>query len=161
MAQIVVSLTFDELSLGQRASLLRTVMAHDLTRFAEISGDGNPVHLSDHFAAKTRFGQRIAHGMFTGSLISALIGTRLPGAGAIYLSQSFEFLAPVKIGDVIAASVEIAELIPERRRARLACECWVDATKVLGGEAWVSVPAARVPRSPRPARDAAAAAAAV
>lgn len=143
MASVVVSYSFDELEVGQRATLLRAVMAHDLTRFAEVSGDGNPVHLSDHFAAKTRFGQRIAHGMFTGSLISALIGTRLPGAGAVYLSQSFEFLAPVKIGDVIAASVEIAELIPERRRARLACECWVDATKVLSGDAWVSVPAKR------------------
>jgi 3-hydroxybutyryl-CoA dehydratase len=147
----VISYAFDELEIGQRAALLRTVMAHDLIRFAEVSGDGNPVHLSDHFAAKTRFGQRIAHGMFTGSLISALIGTRLPGAGAIYLSQSFEFLGPVKIGDVIAASVEIAELIPERRRARIACECWVDATKVLGGEAWVSVPAKRSLKTTRPA----------
>ncbi|WP_342359200.1 MaoC family dehydratase [Terrarubrum flagellatum] len=143
---VVASLSFEELQVGQRASLMRTVMAHDLTRFAEVSGDGNPVHLSDHFAAKTRFGQRIAHGMFTGSLISALIGTRLPGAGAVYLSQSFEFLAPVKIGDVIAASVEIVELVAERRRVRLNCECWVDATKALGGEAWVSVPAARIPR---------------
>jgi 3-hydroxybutyryl-CoA dehydratase len=151
MAGQVTSLAFDELQVGQRASLMRTVMAHDLTRFAEVSGDGNPVHLSDHFAAKTRFGQRIAHGMFTGSLISALIGTRLPGAGAIYLSQSLEFLGPVKIGDVIEASVEIAELLPERRRARLVCECWVDATKVLGGEAWVSAPAHRTLRSHRPA----------
>lgn len=147
MAAGVTSYSFEELEIGQRASLLRTVMAYDLTRFAEVSGDGNPVHLSDHFAAKTRFGQRIAHGMFTGSLISALIGTRLPGAGAVYLSQSFEFLAPVKIGDVIAASVEIAELIPERRRARLHCECWVDATKVLSGDAWVSVPAKRGART--------------
>ncbi|MBN9060930.1 MAG: acyl dehydratase [Rhizobiales bacterium 65-9] len=149
MTSVVLSLRFDDLTIGQRASLLRTVMAHDLTRFAEISGDGNPVHLSDHFAAKTRFGERIAHGMFTGSLISALIGTRLPGAGAIYLSQSFQFLAPVKIGDVVAASVEVAELIPERRRARLACECWVDATQVLAGDAWVSVPAERVEKSAR------------
>lgn len=139
----IVALSFEELALGQRATLLRTVMASDVVRFAEVSGDGNPVHLSDHYAAKTRFGQRIAHGMFTGSLISALIGTRLPGAGAVYLSQSFEFLAPVKIGDVIEASVEIVELMAEKRRARLTCECWVDAVQVLSGTAWCSVPPAR------------------
>ena len=144
----IVALSFEELALGQRATLLRTVMAHDVTRFAEVSGDGNPVHLSDHYAAKTRFGQRIAHGMFTGSLISALIGTRLPGAGAVYLSQTFEFKAPVKIGDVVEASVEIAELIPDKRRARLQCECWVDAVQVLSGIAWVSVPPARVASKP-------------
>lgn len=144
----IVALSFEELAVGQRATLLRTVMANDVTRFAEVSGDGNPVHLSDHYAAKTRFGQRIAHGMFTGSLISALIGTRLPGAGAVYLSQTFEFKAPVKIGDVIEASVEIAELIPEKRRARLQCECWVDAVQVLSGIAWCSVPPAKVSAKP-------------
>lgn len=144
----IVALSFEELALGQRATLLRTVMAADVVRFAEVSGDGNPVHLSDHYAAKTRFGQRIAHGMFTGSLISALIGTRLPGAGAVYLSQTFEFMAPVKIGDVIEASVAIAELVPEKRRAKLQCECWVDAVQVLAGIAWCSVPPARVAAKP-------------
>lgn len=144
----IVALSFEELALGQRATLLRTVMAADVVRFAEVSGDGNPVHLSDHYAAKTRFGQRIAHGMFTGSLISALIGTRLPGAGAVYLSQTFEFKAPVKIGDVIEASVEIVELIADKRRARLQCECWVDAVQVLAGTAWCSVPPARASAKP-------------
>src|SRR5690606_24265935 len=144
----VVSFAFEELHIGQRASLLRSVMAEDVTRFAEDSGDGNQVHLSDDYAAKTRFGQHIAHGIFTGSLISALIGTRLPGAGAVYLSQTFEFLAPVRIGDVVAASVEIIELAPERRRARLACECWVDATQVLSGTALVSVPPRRAQEKP-------------
>lgn len=131
---------FEDLHLGQRASLMRTVMDHDLTGFAALSGDVNPIHLNADFAARSRFGQRIAHGFFTGSLISALLGTRLPGPGAVYLSQSLQFLAPVRIGDVVEAWVEVVELVPQRRRARLFCECLVDGKAVLEGEAWLSVP---------------------
>lgn len=131
---------FEDLSLGQAETLMRTVMEHDVALFAEISGDANPIHLCDTYAASTRFGQRIAHGMFTASLVSALMGTKLPGPGAVYLSQSLTFLAPVKIGDVVVARVEVAELVAERRRVRLACECVVDGKPVLEGEAWVAVP---------------------
>lgn len=133
-------LYFEDLALAQRASLMRTVMEPDLQRFAEISGDTNPLHLCDDYAQATRFGQRIAHGMFTASLISAILGTRLPGPGAVYLSQSLQFLGPVRIGDVVSAMVEIVELVPERRRARLFCEASVDSRPVLEGEAWVAVP---------------------
>lgn len=137
---VLRTLFFEDLTLGMRDSLMRTVMSADVSGFASVSGDTNPIHLSDHYARRTRFGQRIAHGMFTGSLVSALIGTRLPGPGAIYLSQTFEFRAPVKIGDVVTAIVEVAELVPEKRRVRLACECVVDAKLVLEGQAWVQVP---------------------
>lgn len=136
----VQALAFEDLSIGQRAVLLRSVRESDVNAFAAVSGDHNPVHVSNAFAQTTRFGQRIAHGMFTGSLVSALIGTRLPGSGAIYLSQSFFFRAPVKIGDVIEVSVEVAELIAQKNRARLICECRVDLNVVLDGEAWVRVP---------------------
>ncbi len=132
---------FEELVVGQRATLMRTVMARDVEAFARISGDVNPLHVCDRFAAQTRFGQRIAHGFFTGSLVSALLGTRLPGPGAIYLSQSLQFLAPVRIGDVVDASVEVVELVVSRRRARFFCECLVDGRAVLEGEAWLAVPA--------------------
>ena len=125
-----------------RDTLLRTVMASTVNQFAEVSGDVNPIHLSDDFAASTRFGQRIAHGMFTASLISAVIGTRLPGPGAVYLSQTLRFLAPVKIGDVVGAVVEVAEMIEKGRRVRLDCHCLVDGKPVLEGEAWVMVPGA-------------------
>ena len=134
--------TYEELSVGMRESLLRTVMASTVNQFAEVSGDVNPIHLSDDFAATTRFGQRIAHGMFTASLISAVIGTRLPGPGAVYLSQTLRFLAPVKIGDVVGAVVEVAEMIEKGRRVRLDCQCLVDGKPVLEGEAWVMVPGA-------------------
>lgn len=135
--------TFEELSLGMRETLLRTVMASTVNQFAEVSGDVNPIHLSDDYASRTRFGQRIAHGMFTASLISAVIGTRLPGPGAVYLSQTLRFLAPVKIGEVVAAVVEVAELVEKGRRVRLDCHCLVDGKPVLEGEAWVTVPGAK------------------
>ena len=131
---------FDDLELGQCASLMRTVMESDIIGFAQVSGDHNPIHLSDDYAASTKFGQRIAHGMLTASLISAVIGTQMPGPGAVYLSQTLRFLGPVKIGDVVTAMVEVAEKIEKGRRVRLDCRCVVDGRSVLEGEAWVSVP---------------------
>ncbi|WP_287495629.1 MaoC family dehydratase, partial [Achromobacter sp.] len=126
---------FEDLAVGQRESLMRTVMERDISLFADLSGDANPIHLCDRYAAGTKFGQRIAHGMLTASLVSALLGTSLPGPGAVYLSQTLNFLAPVKIGDVVTARVEVVELVVERRRARLFCECLVVGKAVLEGEA--------------------------
>lgn len=135
---------FEDLSLGMRESIMKTVMADDVVGFATLSGDHNPVHLSDHFARKTRFGGRIAHGLYTASLISAVLGMRLPGPGAVYLSQTLNFRAPVRIGDVVTVSVEVVELVAEGRRCKLACECVVDGKVVLDGEALVIAPARRV-----------------
>ena len=132
--------TYSDLSLGQSDTLLRTVMSTDVELFASVSGDVNPIHLDDAYAAATRFGHRIAHGMFTASLISAVIGTKMPGPGAIYISQTLRFLAPVAIGDVVAATVSVAEKIEKGRRVRLDCACLVDNKPVLEGEAWVVVP---------------------
>jgi 3-hydroxybutyryl-CoA dehydratase len=134
------TLAFEDLALGQRASLMRTVMDDDLHLFAAVTGDTNPIHTSETFAAGTRFGQRIAHGMFTASLVSAVIGTRLPGPGAVYLPQTIHFLSPVRIGDVVTATVEVAELPGEHRRARLLCEGVADGKAVLKGEALLTVP---------------------
>ena len=136
---------FEDLDLGQCASLMRTVMETDVIDFAQVSGDNNPIHLSDDYAASTKFGQRIAHGMFTASLISAVIGMQMPGPGAVYLSQTLRFLGPVKIGDVVTALVEVVEKIEKGRRVRLECVCVVDGRAVLEGEAWVSVPSCVVP----------------
>jgi len=133
-------LGFEDLHLGMRESLMKAVMDTDVVGFARLSGDDNPLHLCDVYAAETRFGQRIAHGLYTASLISAVLGTRLPGPGAVYISQTLNFRAPVKIGDTVAVSVEVAELIPEKSRARLACRCSVEGEIVLDGEAWVKVP---------------------
>jgi 3-hydroxybutyryl-CoA dehydratase len=134
------SMAFEDLTIGFSELVLKTVTDQDVVGFADISGDQNPIHLNDLYASKTRFGQRIAHGLYTASLISAVIGTRLPGPGAVYLSQTLNFRAPVKIGDVVRIHVEVAEIVTARQRVRLACECAVDATMVLDGEAWVRVP---------------------
>lgn len=139
------SLFFEDLSLGMSESLTHTITDADLKAFAELSGDRNPIHLSEEFAAKTFLKSRIAHGIFTASFISALIGMRMPGPGAIYISQTLFFRAPVKLGDTVAVTVEVAELMAEKCRARLACICKVGADVVLEGEAWVKVPS-RLPR---------------
>ncbi len=131
---------FEDLAVGMSASLLRSVMESDVVAFAQVSGDDNPIHLSEAYAAATPFGGRIAHGLFTASLISALLGTRLPGPGAIYLAQTLRFLGPVRIGDVVTARAEVMHLQPSQRRARLLCECSVDAKLVLEGEALVKMP---------------------
>ncbi|MEM6381224.1 MAG: MaoC family dehydratase [Pseudomonadota bacterium] len=131
---------FEDLYIGQSESYRRTVSVSDVVGFAELSGDRNPIHLSEHFAANTPFKSRIAHGLYTASLISAVLGTRLPGPGAVYLSQTLKFLAPVHIDDVVDVSVEVMELIDGKNRARLRCLCSVGEKDVLVGEAIVMVP---------------------
>jgi len=131
---------FEDLTLGQTEKWTKKVQSSDVVGFAEVSGDRNPIHLSEHFAARTPFKSRIAHGLYTASLISAVLGTRLPGPGAIYLSQSLNFRAPVRIGDSVDVTVEVVELLEKGNRAKLACTCSVEGTVVLDGEAMVKVP---------------------
>ena len=144
------TLSFEDLSVGMTEKLSKTVASSDVVGFAEVTGDRNPIHLSEHFAAKTPFGTRIAHGLYTASLISAVLGTRLPGPGAIYISQSLNFRAPVKIGDTVDVYVTVAELIPDKFRARLTCTCSVNGQVVLDGEAWVKVPSKDASGRPLP-----------
>jgi 3-hydroxybutyryl-CoA dehydratase len=133
-------LYFEDLAIDMSESFSKTVSSSDVVGFAEVTGDRNPIHLSEHFAARTAFGTRIAHGLYTASLISALLGTRLPGPGAIYISQTLNFRAPVRIGDTVTVVVTVVELVPEKSRARLHCICTVDNEIVLDGEALVKVP---------------------
>jgi len=142
-------LHFEDLSVGMTETLSKTISSADVVGFAQLTGDRNPIHLSEHFAAKTSFGSRIAHGLYTAGLISAVLGTRLPGPGAVYVSQTLNFRAPVRIGDTVEVTVTVAELIPERLRARLTCTCRVGEEVVLEGEALVKVPSAT--KSTRPA----------
>src|SRR3569833_2418780 len=113
-------LYFEDLSVGLTETLKKTIDSSDVVGFAEVTGDRNPIHLSEHFAAKTPFGTRIAHGLYTASLISAVLSTRLPGPGAVYISQTLNFLVPVIIGDTVEVKVTVVELMPEKRRTRLA-----------------------------------------
>jgi 3-hydroxybutyryl-CoA dehydratase len=142
------TLFFEDLSIGMTERLEKTVASSDVVGFAQLTGDRNPIHLSEHFAAKTSFRTRIAHGLYTASLISAVLGTRLPGPGAVYISQTLNFRAPVKIGDTV--TVTVAELMPEKSRARLSCLCEVDGEVVLDGEALVKVPSEKAAKDKRP-----------
>ncbi|MGI8526970.1 MAG: MaoC family dehydratase [Pseudolabrys sp.] len=144
------TLYFEDLSVGLAERLRKTVASSDVVGFAEVTGDRNPIHLSEHFAAKTPFGTRIANGLYTASLISAVLGTRLPGPGAIYISQTLNFRAPVKIGDTVEVDVTVTELIPEKFRAKLSCSCTVAGEIVLDGEAWVKVPSSQASGRPLP-----------
>jgi acyl dehydratase len=127
-------------AIGARATRVRAITDDDIVRFAEVSGDRNPVHLDADYAARSPFGQRIAHGFLTGSMISALIGMELPGAGSIYLGQTLKFLAPVHIGDTVTASVEVIGVREEKRIITLRTECTnQDGVLVLTVEAVVKL----------------------
>ena len=132
---------FEDVSLGQEASLSNTVSEADIVAFADVSGDRNPVHLDADYAATTMLKERIAHGMLSAAYISAVFGMKLPGPGAIYISQTLKFKAPVKIGDTVVTTVKVAELVPEKRRARFECVCTVNGKPVVEGEAVLMVPA--------------------
>lgn len=131
---------FEDLRIGMEASYAREVREEDIVRFAEVTGDANPVHLDEDYAATTKFGGRIAHGALTAGYISAIFGTILPGPGAIYVSQSLNFRRPVRIGDEVVAKARIVELIPEKRRAIFTCDCTVAGKTVLEGEALLMIP---------------------
>src|SRR3954453_14556549 len=144
------TLFFEDLSVGMTETLEKTVATSDVVGFAQLTGDRNPIHLSEHFAARTSFGRRIALGLYNARLNSAVLGTRLPGPGAIYISQTLNFRAPVKIGDRVDVTVTVAELVPERQRARLTCVCKVGDDIVLDGEALVKVPSTAKSTRPLP-----------
>jgi 3-hydroxybutyryl-CoA dehydratase len=130
---------FEDLSVGMEASVAKKITEQDIATFAELSGDINPVHLNDDFAAGTIFKRRIAHGFLTGSLFSTVLGTKLPGPGCIYLSQSMKFRAPVYIGDEVVATLKVTGLDAEKGRATLACDAAVNSKTVLEGEAVMMV----------------------
>jgi 3-hydroxybutyryl-CoA dehydratase len=127
---------------GDSAEMTKVITEEDIFLFAGITGDRNPIHISKEFAAKSRFGERIAHGILTAGLVSAVIGMKLPGPGCLYVSQTLNFLGPVKIGDEITARAEVVEMISERRM-RLRTRCFNQRKEaVLDGEAIIVPPRA-------------------
>jgi 3-hydroxybutyryl-CoA dehydratase len=127
--------TFDDLTIGQKASLTKKITEEDLSHFIAITGDMNPLHVDESFAEKTFFGQRIAHGMLSASLFSTLVGLHIPGIGAIYKSQTLEFLRPVFIGDTLCAWFEIVEI--DRDKEEVLIKSWIenqDGKNVIEGQ---------------------------
>jgi 3-hydroxybutyryl-CoA dehydratase len=130
--------TIDDLSAGDHAEITRVVDEDDIAAFVDAIGDFNPLHTDHEYAATTPFKEPIAPGIFTAGLISAVIGTKLPGAGAIYLSQTLKFLKPVRAGDLVTARVDVVEVIEARNRVRLRTVCLnQDDEELLSGEALV------------------------
>jgi len=130
----------EDLRHGMQAVVSKTFTQEDVEVYARLSTDTNPLHLDESFASRTRAGGRVLHGMVTASLISAVIGTRLPGPGCLYVKQEMRFLAPVHVGEEVHASAEIVDLEPGRHRARMSTLCTVAERPVLEGEALLWVP---------------------
>ena len=138
----------EELHVGMTAEKIIPVTEQRIQQFAEASDDFNPVHMDEAFASKTAYRGRIAHGLLSASFGSAVVGTILPGAGAIYISQTLQFHAPVRIGDDVVVRISVVSVDPESARVELDCEGFVDGKLIMAGVATV-----RVPRRSKPARD--------
>lgn len=130
----------EDLKVGMVAEMTHTVTEDDVMAFAKLTGDFNPVHIDEAFAAKTIFKTRIAHGAFVASLLSAVMGTQLPGRGAIFRSLNLNYRGPVRIGDSVLVHCEVAEIVPEKQLVTIECWCKVDGKKVVRGDAgaWVA-----------------------
>ncbi|AZQ67821.1 MaoC family dehydratase [Silicimonas algicola] len=137
------TIVIEDLEVGMVRSLRKEITDEDIELFARVSTDRNPVHLDDAYAQDTIFEGRIAHGMLTAGLVSAVIGEQLPGHGTVYLGQTLRFLAPVRPGDMVLAEVEVLEIDYAKRRVKLDTRCLVNGKKVLVGEATVLAPSAK------------------
>jgi len=131
---------FAEIEVGQSAEFTKSISDEDVMSFAKITGDFNPVHVDEVAASSSQFGGRIAHGMLTAGLISAALAGKLPGPGSVYLSQTLRFTAPVRIGDIVTATVQVIEIAAAKRRVKLSTVCTNQrGEKVIEGEALVMV----------------------
>ena len=136
---------FEDLAIGMSAEYARVIGDEEMRLFADLTGDTNPLHFDDDFAKRSLFKGRVVHGMCTAALISTVIGTRLPGPGCVYLSQSLRFAAPVRPGDEIVARAVVDRLIPERSRVEFETTCSVGERIVLSGRALTQVPSRTAP----------------
>jgi 3-hydroxybutyryl-CoA dehydratase len=134
------TICIEDIEMGMTRYIRKIITDRDIEQFAEISTDHNPVHLDDEYARDTIFEGRIAHGMLTAGLVSAVIGEQLPGHGTIYMSQNLKFLAPVRPGDLVHAEVKVVDMVIDKRRVKLDCRCEVNGKNVLIGEAIVLAP---------------------
>ena len=138
------TICIEDIEMGMTRYIRKIITDRDIELFAEISTDHNPVHLDDDYARDTIFEGRIAHGMLTAGLISAVIGEQLPGHGTIYMSQNLKFLAPVRPGDLVHAEVKVVDMLIDKRRVKLDCRCEVNGKNVLVGEAMVLAPSRKI-----------------
>jgi 3-hydroxybutyryl-CoA dehydratase len=137
----MIGKTIEELQVGEKAEFTKTISESDVYLYAGVTGDLNPAHVNEEYAKKTFFKTRIVHGMLLGGLISGVLGNKLPGPGTIYIRQELDFLAPVRFGETITATVEIMEIHKEEKRVKVKTTCVnQEGTKVLDGQATVTPP---------------------
>ncbi len=129
-----------EIKVGHKASISRIIGEKEVSKYADVTGDDNPIHMSNEYAAQTIFGERIVQGMLVASLISSVIGTKFPGEGTIYLSQNIKFIKPVKIDDEVTAEVEVVSVDVEKKRVTMKTICYKKKERVISGEAVVLIP---------------------
>lgn len=134
------SVPINEIVVGMKASYSQTITDSDIKSFAGISGDHNPVHVDSEYAAESRFGKRIAHGLMSAGFFSAIFGTKIPGPGCVYVSQTLNFLRPVYIDDTVTAEVEVKKVDQEKRRVFFDTTCKVRGKKVITGSAEIYIP---------------------
>lgn len=134
----------EDLEIGMKRDLTKLITDQDIEKFAEVSTDRNPVHLDEEYAQETMFQGRIAHGMLTAGLISAVIGEQLPGHGTVYLGQTLKFMAPVRPGDIVFVEVEVMEIDHKKRRVKLFTQAMIGDQVVLRGEANVLAPSRKL-----------------
>ena len=134
------SVPINEIVVGMKASYSQTITDSDIKSFAGISGDHNPVHVDSEYAAESRFGKRIAHGLMSAGFFSAIFGTKIPGPGCVYVSQTLSFLRPVYIDDTVTAEVEVKKVDQEKRRVFFDTTCKVRGKKVITGSAEIYIP---------------------
>lgn len=137
------TIVIEDIEIGMVRSLNKIVTDRDIELFAEVSTDRNPVHMDEDYARDTIFAGRVAHGMLSAGLVSAVIGEQLPGHGTVYLGQSLKFLAPVRPGDMVTAEVEVTAIDYSKRRVTMETRCLVEGKKVLIGEATVLAPSGK------------------
>ncbi|MEM8958796.1 MAG: MaoC family dehydratase [Pseudomonadota bacterium] len=136
----VGTIYLEDLHIGMSRSITKAITFDMIEKFGDVSEDRNPIHFDEEAGKASIFGDRVAHGMLSASLFSALLGERLPGHGTIYVSQTLRFMGPVKIGDEVTATVTVSDMMPERKRVTLTCEAKVDEKLVITGEAMVLAP---------------------
>ncbi|MBF4555090.1 MaoC family dehydratase [Pseudomonas sp. p50] len=136
----IASVPIDEIEVGMKASYSQTITDADIKSFAGISGDHNPVHVDSDYAAGSRFGKRIAHGLMSAGFFSAIFGMRIPGPGCVYVSQNLNFLRPVYIDDTVTAEVVVTKVDQEKRRVFFDTTCRVKGKRVISGSAEIFIP---------------------
>ena len=137
---IINNISIDDMYVGMKADITRTITESDINEFARISGDHNPIHIDNEYAKKSRYKKKIAHGLLSASFFSALFGTKLPGTGCVYTYQSLKFKRPIYVGDVVNSIIKVKSIDKKNKKIMFSTQCIVKAKIAIDGEAEIYIP---------------------